>query len=1020
LKPVTDAGRRRRAPRPPTVPRPLVGFRGTIAAALLAAGLAPLTIAVVVLWAGRGALAGWPAWTAVALYSGLAGLAAAVAVAGSRILARPVRALREGVRRIGEGDLDHRVDIPAERDFAQLAAAFNAMAGRLAESYRTLEQTVADRTMALTAVNTVAVTANRSLDPDEILGSVLDRLPVVLNLEAAFIRLLDERGLALRAHRGVPAGALEAMAVCPMGEGLSGRVAARGTPLVADATTDGMGDAGEAALFAEGFRAAACVPVTAKGHVLGTLAVASRFARTFTPQDLQLLTSIGSQVGTALENAGLYERACTMVKEFEKLDRLKTEFLSNVGHELRIPLTAIIGFAELLLERIPGALTAEQERYVGIMLDSGRDLLGMINDLLDLSKLKAGRVDWRATAFDVRPLIELAAETVKPLVVKQHLHLVVEVEDGPVMAYADEALVKQILLNLLSNAVKFTPAGGSITLRARAVGEGPGSEVVELRVEDTGVGVAPEDLERIFQEFHQVDGSPTRDHPGTGLGLAIAKRLVELQGGRIWAESRVGEGSRFIVLLPRGRMAETAASPRQAGIMESVMESLVATAAARSLEARRTPKIVVVGSAWTVEQVRKSVDADGYEAQAIAPDDVTTLRARPARPFAVVVEARDDPAARAAMSALRSVADVPVVWLAVSEDGVRACAPAAIGVVPAPPTPDAVRALLRGCGILRALKRRPTTVLVVADAAVTARLQEALRPDGVGVQRAAAEDAPAAAGELCPDLLLVDARETDPFALAQRLAQHAAARSVPVAFAMPDHAAHEQWERLADQARRAAAGGELLRDELVGACYRLERALPERAGLVDQATRLYTGRYLRHCLVEEIDRAWRLHRPFSVVLFEPDGSARAVLGGASGGDRLLREVADVLRRHTRAVNPICRYGPSTFAVLLAETSKDSARFVAEKLRRLIADAPFPMRGVEPAPAVDGADSRVTVSGGVATFFADGETADDVLAAASRALRRAKRGGGNRVEGAERADREGHPQPDALPATEPEV
>ncbi|HET8759954.1 MAG TPA: ATP-binding protein, partial [Nitrospiria bacterium] len=761
---MTDAGRTRRRA------RPLIGFRGTLAAALLAAGLAPLTVAVAVVWSARRGIAEWPGWAGVALYAALAALTAALAAAGSRALARPVQALRDGVRRIGEGDLDHRLDIPAERDFAQLAAAFNAMAGRLAESYRTLERTVADRTMALTAVNTVAVTANRSLDPDEILGSVLDRLPVVLNLEAAFIRLLDERGLTLRAHRGVPAGALEAMAVCPMGEGFSGRVAARGTPLVADAATDGMGDAGEAALFAQGFRAAACVPVMAKGHVLGTLAVASRYPRTFTPQDLNLLTSIGSQVGTALENAALYERACAMVKEFETLDRLKTEFLSNVGHELRIPLTAIIGFAELLLERIPGELTVEQDRYVRIMLDSGRDLLGMINNLLDLSKIKAGKLDWRAAPFDVEPLVALVADTIRPLIVKQRLHLAVEVEDGPVMAYADEGLVKQVLLNLLSNAVKFTPAGGSVTLSVRAAADGPEHGAVELRVEDTGIGIAPENLERIFQEFHQVDGSPTRDHPGTGLGLAIAKRLVELQGGKIWAESRVGQGSRFVVWLPRGRAAESAPVPtRQAGIMESVMESLVATAAARSIEARRTPKIAVVGSTWIAEQVRKNVEADGYDAQAMAPDDVSTLRARPTRPFAVVVEAHDAAPARAALSALRTLVDVPIVWLAVSDDGMRACAPAAIGVVASPPAPDAVRALLRGCGLLRAVKRRPTTVLVVADHAVTEALQEGLRPDGVGVQRAAPEDAATAAGELGPDLLLVDASEADPFALAQRL-----------------------------------------------------------------------------------------------------------------------------------------------------------------------------------------------------------------------------------------------------------
>lgn len=964
----------------------------------------PTTIVVVVALPVTGVVIG--------AYLAVAAVAAVCAAALSRRLSGSVAALGEGMRRIGDGDLDHRIDLHASRDVARLAPAFNDMAGKLADSIRALEQTVADRTLALTAVHTVAVTANRSLDPDEILSSVLDRLPVVLNLEAAFIRLVDGQGLTLRAQRGVPAGVLESTAVCPVGEGLSGRVAASGQPLVADRLTEEIGETGEAMLFREGFRAAACVPITAKGHVLGTLAVASRYPRTFTPQDVQLLTSIGNQVGTALENAGLYERARTMVEELEKLDRLKTEFLSNVGHELRIPLTAILGFAELLLERIPGDLNAEQERYVRTMLDSGRELLGMINNVLDLSKIKAGKIPWQAATFAFRPLLDAVAETVRPLMVKKHLHLAVEVGDGPVAAFADEGLVKQVLLNLLSNAVKFTPAGGTVTVRVHAH---DGFESLEIRVEDNGIGIPAEDLDRVFQEFHQVDGSPTREHPGTGLGLAITKRLVELQGGRIWAESRLGEGSRFTVLLPAGRTSDASppAPVQHLGIMESVMESLVATAAARTLDARRVPKIAVAASAAVVERVRRSLEPERYEVQAIVPDDLPTLRARASRPFAVAIDARDEAVARASLGALRSAPDVPAVLMGFSDDGIRACAVAATSLVATPIAAESVRAALRACGVLGAVRRRSTTVLALADGSAIAALQQALRADGVGVQRAEPDHLIALANELAPDVLAIDVGYADPFALAQRLAQHAAARAIPVILAVPDSAAPAEWARLASQAGLAAGNGEMVRDELVGACHRLERALPERAGLVDHATRLYTGRYLRHCLVEDAERAWRLHRPFSIVLFEPDVSAREA-GDGGKIERLLRDLADVLRRHTRAVNPICRYGPSTFAVLLAETSKESAQFVAEKLRRLVTEATFAVRGVETNWHGDGPGFRVTLSGGVATFFADGETAEDVLTAARRALRRAKQGGGNRVEAAERADRVGT-QADALAA-----
>jgi len=304
-------------------------------------------------------------------------------------------------------------------------------------------------------------------------------------------------------------------------------------------------------------------------------------------------------------------------------------------------------------------------------------------------------------------------------------------------------------------------------------------------------------------------------------------------------------------------------------------------------------------------------------------------------------------------------------------------------------------------------------------AGVGVALRQALKADGVAVQRADSDEAVMVMSELAPDLLLIDVVCADPFALAQRLAPHAAARAVPLALAVPDHAQTGAWPRLAAQARVASAGGELLRDELVGACYRLERALPERAGLVDHATRLYTGRYLHHCLVEEVERAWRLHRPFSIILFEPDAAARAEVGDGGRTDRLLRELADTLRRHTRSVNPICRYGPSTFAVLLAETSKESAQFVAEKLRRLITESTFAVRGFETGRAAGSAGVSVTVSGGVATFFTDGETAEDVLTAARRALRRAKQGGGNRVEAAERAVQGANRQTDPLAAGEPE-
>ena len=986
----------------------LVGLRSSIATALLVVGLLPLALGVglVVLLSRSGASTLLVGPSDAAAYGALAVCAlvvVALASVVSRRLVRPIRALQEGARRLGEGDLDHRLAIPVQEELAQVAGAFNAMAGRLAESYRTLEQTVADRTMALTALHTVAVTANRTLDPDEIMASVLDRVPVVLNLESGFIRLAEERGLVLRAHRGVPPRFVEASAVCAIGEGLSGRVAQSGAPLV----SDGVAGTGEAVLFQEGFRAAACVPVTAKGHVLGTLAVASRYPRTFTAQDLQLLTSIGSQLGTALENAGLYERACAMVEEFQHLDRLKTEFLSNVSHELRIPLTSVIGFAELLLERIPGELNSEQDKYLRTMLGSGRDLLEMINNLLDLSKIKAGKIDWRPASFDLWPLIEVVEHTIRPLLVKKHLHLGVEVADAPAIVLADEGRVKQVLLNLLSNAIKFTPSGGTIGLRVRPV-EGAAGPAVEVRVEDTGIGIAPEDLDRIFNEFHQVDGSPTRDQPGTGLGLAITKRLVELQGGTISVESRLGEGSRFTVLLPQGTVPEAALPARPTSVMQSVMESLVASAAARAQDARKTPRIAVASPDPGARlALGRSLESAGYEAHLIEPGDLLAAQVRALRPFAVILDVGSG--AWSTLRELRALPGVHPILLGTADDGLHACAFAPVGWAATPIAPDDLRSVLRRAGVLRAGRRRPATVLVAADRATVEAVQSALRQDGVGVIEADTPDPVARVGELQPDLILLDLLKTAAFDAARRLAQHPVARAIPIVALMPDAVGEMDGVRLAKQARQAAASGELLQDEAVSACRTLERLLPERAGLIDHGTRLYTERYLRHCLAEAVERAWGLHRPFSLLVFEADAfPADAERGGPPTAERMLRELADLLRRHTRATNPICRLGPSVFALVLADTSAEGARFIGEKLRALVADTPFPGRDVERG-------GRLTVSGGVAAFFADAETADELVAAALGALRRARLGGGNRIEGPERETREAKGDGHALAA-----
>jgi signal transduction histidine kinase len=231
-------------------------------------------------------------------------------------------------------------------------------------------------------------------------------------------------------------------------------------------------------------------------------------------------------------------------RELETASRHKSEFLANMSHELRTPLNAILGFSQVLEKKLFGELNSKQEEYVEDIHSSGNHLLSLINDVLDLSKVEAGQIELEVAPFSLREAVERGVVMVRERASKNGVALAAEIEPEVQVVSGDERRIRQILFNLLSNAVKFTPAGGRIDVSARLVdGE------IQLAVADTGPGIAPEDVDRIFEEFQQTDVG-AQHHEGTGLGLALSKRLVELHGGRIWVESEVDAGSRFVFTLP--------------------------------------------------------------------------------------------------------------------------------------------------------------------------------------------------------------------------------------------------------------------------------------------------------------------------------------------------------------------------------------------------------------------------------------------------------------------------------------
>jgi len=232
-------------------------------------------------------------------------------------------------------------------------------------------------------------------------------------------------------------------------------------------------------------------------------------------------------------------------RQLEVANQHKSEFLANMSHELRTPLNAIIGFSEVLLQRMFGELNAKQEEYLQDVLSSGRHLLSLINDILDLSKVEAGRMELELARFDLPQTLQDTRTLVRERAARHGVTLALEVDGRLGACVADERKLKQVMLNLLSNAVKFTPEGGRVEVRAV-----PTDGAVEISVTDTGIGIAPENQEAIFEEFRQVSGDYAHKREGTGLGLTLARKFVELHGGRIWVKSQLGQGSTFTFSLP--------------------------------------------------------------------------------------------------------------------------------------------------------------------------------------------------------------------------------------------------------------------------------------------------------------------------------------------------------------------------------------------------------------------------------------------------------------------------------------
>ena len=369
--------------------------------------------------------------------------------------------------------------------------------------------------------------------------------------ETAFgaIFRFDGERLHLVGHHGIPPEGVEAyrqaypMAPKPemhIGRAIRERRVVYVPDILAEPQITYTGSAQEAI----GYRSLLYVPMLRDGQPVGVVGVGGREPGGLSSKHVTLVRTFADQAVIAIENVRLFNELESANRELEAASRHKSEFLANMSHELRTPMNAILGFSEVLSEHMFGELNAKQEEYLKDIHGAGQHLLALINDILDLSKVEAGRMELELTDFDLPTALEHAVMLVRERAGRRGIALDTMLDGGLGQVRADERKVRQVALNLLSNAIKFTPEGGRIGVTAV-----PREACVEVSVSDTGIGIAPEDQEKVFEEFRQV-GTADKKAEGTGLGLALSRKFVELHGGRIWVTSEIGRGSTFTFTLP--------------------------------------------------------------------------------------------------------------------------------------------------------------------------------------------------------------------------------------------------------------------------------------------------------------------------------------------------------------------------------------------------------------------------------------------------------------------------------------
>jgi signal transduction histidine kinase/CheY-like chemotaxis protein/HAMP domain-containing protein len=687
-----------------------------------------------------------------------------------------IQALRAGAARIGSGDLANRISIKTGDELEALADQFNQMAGQLQASYADLEKKVELRTRELAhsveelrALGEVSQAVNSTLDLETVLNTIVAKATQLSGTEAGAIYVYDDakNEFVLRATYGMSEAFVVELARQGVGFGEStvAQAVMQHAPVQVADLKEAKPTALQEIILRGGYRALLVMPLLSRDKVMGALVVRRKAPGSFPAPVVELLQTFAVQSVLAIQNARLFHEIEEKSRQLELTSQHKSQFVASMSHELRTPLNAIIGLTEMMVNNASRFGTERAAEPLRRVNSAGTHLLGLINQVLDLSKIEAGKLELSPETINLAPLLEDVISTARQLAEQNKNRLILDVQANLGQLTVDPMRLRQILLNLLSNAFKFTKQG-EVKLRVKKVVDD--GNWIEIAVADTGIGMTPEQQAKLFEEFTQADSSTARQYGGTGLGLAITRKLVRMISGDVTVTSKPGKGSVFTVRLPASADPQARSSTGSDG--------------------RRSPTadcvLVIDDDATARELIADHLKAEGFSVVTAAGGVEGLKLAKELRPTAITLDViMPDLDGWSVLAALRKdpeLADIPVIMITIVDEHRRGIVLGAAGYLTKPIDRERLHRLVSR---FRA-PVPPTGVLLVEDDAVQReRMREWLEGPQWTVREAEnGREALKRIQESKPDVVLLDLMmpEMDGFAVVAALQKEAAWRNIPV------------------------------------------------------------------------------------------------------------------------------------------------------------------------------------------------------------------------------------------------